>query len=105
MRIATALGFPGVRHLKQVLSPREWDELTAYYEAEPFGEFAADVRAAKLAAVSEPNVSVEEFLKTPGERRIEDEGGTPLDDGERTDAAFAVLMGRQIAEEADRAKG
>lgn len=104
MRIATGLGYAGRRQLLADLSPQEWDELQAFYEAEPFGEHAADLRAAKLAAVAEPGVDFEAFLKTPGELRIEREEGGDGHDGEAVDAVFSVLMARQVMRETDPGK-
>ena len=79
----------------ELLEPGEWDEVQAYYDDEPFGEHAADVRAAKLAGAIEPSIDLEQFMKTPGERRRENSGEGPS--GEATDAMFAVLIAKQKA--------
>lgn len=79
--------------------------MQAVYDDEPSGEAAADLRAAKLATVVNPEVDAEAFLKTPGDlRRERDAEAGPT--AEATDAMFAALMGRQaLAEARQAAKG
>jgi len=50
-RLALALGVSHPDRLLADLSAREFDEWVAYFQIEPWGTFAADVRTAMLAQI------------------------------------------------------
>jgi hypothetical protein len=51
-RAAMATGFPSADQFLESIDSDEWTELLAFYELDPFGEQRADIRHARLMAMT-----------------------------------------------------